>query len=349
MKKLMLLFGLIMLLIAGCKKETDDPAEITIGEGVFIINQGNFTVGNSSLSYFEPGTSAKYNNLFSAVNDVPLGDVAQSMTLDDKFAYVVVNNSGVIHVINRRDVKQVGKITGLISPRHLLKISDDKAYVSDFFSTSMMVINPSTFEITGTIAVGRSTEEMIPFQDVVFVANWSGYNQTLVNNKLLVIDVNQDKVIDSVQVGIEPNSMVMDKFNNLWVLCSGGFENLETPSLWKINTSDYQVEDTLFFPELEAYPESLETNGSQDSLFFLNDGIFRMSVNDTIIPEEAFIDEDTDRIFMALGVDPVSGDLYVSNPLNYQSNGKVYRFTSSGSLRNEFEVGIVPGGFVFNY
>ncbi|MEJ2593813.1 MAG: YncE family protein [bacterium] len=349
MKKVILLSGLIIMLFAGCRKENDEPVEISYGDGVFIINQGNFTVGNSSLSYFEPGTSKKYNHLFSAVNDVPLGDVAQSMVLDDKFAYVVVNNSGVIHVINRWDAKQVGKITGLVSPRHLLKISADKAYVSDFFSTSMTVINPSTYEVTGEIPVGRSTEEMIPFQDVVFVANWSGYNQTLLNNKLLVIDASQDKVVDSVQVGIEPNSMVLDKFDNLWVLCSGGFENAEIPTLWKIDPSDYQVLDTLFFPELEAYPESLETNGSHDSLFFLNDGIFRMSVNDTLIPEEAFIEEDTDRIFMALGVDPVTGDLYVSNPLNYQSNGKVYRFSSSGGFRNEFEAGIVPGAFVFNY
>ena len=348
MKKIIITLSAFALLIVSCKKEKEEPAQISLGEGVFIINQGNFTVGNASISYFEPGTGQKHNNLFSSVNNVPLGDVAQSITIDDTDAYVVVNNSGLIHVIGRWDARIKGKIAGMVSPRHMLKVTGSKAYVSDLFSNALTIINPSTLQVTGEIPVGRSTEEMVMKGGEVFVANWSGYNHEMLNNKILVIDAMQDKLVDSIQVGIEPNSLVLDNEGHLWVLCSGGFENTEIPSLWKIDAATREVQDTLFFPELESSPVSLEINGGGDSLFFLNQGIFRMSVNDTVLPEKEFIKEDVDRIFIALGVDPETGELYAANPFNYQVNGIVYRFSHNGNLRQEMEVGVVPGAFAFN-
>lgn len=350
MNKLIIGLSLVAILFSACKKTSNgDPDVISLAEGVFIVNQGNFTVGNSSLSYFEPGALVKYNNLFSSVNNIPLGDVAQSITIDDSNAYIVVNNSGVIHVIDRWSAEVKGKISQLGSPRYMLKISDTKAYVSDLFKNSVTIINPTTYEVIGSIQVDRSTEEMVQFGSEVFAANWSGYNQTLLNNKVLIIDENQDKMVDSITVGIEPNSMVLDKDNNIWVLCSGGYDNAGIPSLWKIDAATHAVKDTLFFPVIELNPVSLEINGAGDSLFYINNGIFRMSVGDTALPDSAFIKQDDERTFMVLGVDPKYGDIYASNPLDYQKNGKVYRYSAWGSQKSNMEVGIVPGAFGFNY
>jgi len=191
MRRLFLMITLIAILGISCNKENSTPQKLKLSEGVFILNQGNFNVGNSSLSYFEPGTATNYNNVFSAVNNIPLGDVAQSITFDDEIAYIVVNNSGTIQAIDRWSAEVQGKITELGSPRFMLKLSDTKAYVSDLYKSSITIINPSTFEITGEIKVGRSTEEMIKFGPEVFVANWSGYQQSLINNKVLIVDAAQ--------------------------------------------------------------------------------------------------------------------------------------------------------------
>ena len=349
MKKLLIAFFIIALAAEGCKKEDSRPQKLTLSEGVFILNQGNFNVGNSSLSYFEPGTTTRYNNVFSAVNNIPLGDVVHSITIDDELAWIVVNNSGVIQAVHRWTSEVQGKITELGSPRFMLKLSDTKAYVSDLYKSSITIINPSTFEITGEVKVDRSSEEMIKFGPDVFVANWSGYLQSLTNNKVLIIDEQQDKLVDSITVGVEPNSMVLDKNNHLWVLCSGGYDNVEIPGLWKIDAATHLVIDTLFFPELALNPLSLEISAAGDTIFYLNNGIYKMSVNDTKLPDSAFIKEDAGRYFMTLGVDPQNGDLYTTNPLDYQKNGLVYRFDKYGHDIAEMEVGIVPGGFGFNY
>lgn len=339
----------LMLLISACKKESTTPTELTLQNGVFIVNQGSFTVGNSSLSYFQTTNNESFQNVFSSVNNVPLGDVAQSIFIDDNTAYIVVNNSGLVYAIDRWTALYKGTIDSLTSPRNFLKINDTKAYVSDLFSNSISIVNPQTYAKTGEIKVDRSTEEMAMVGNEVFVANWSGYNQTLKNDKILVINTSNNQLVDSIKVGIEPNSMVVDKNSNLWVLCSGGFENEEIPSLWKIDPASHNVIDTLVFPELELNPVSLEISGAGDSLFYLNYGVYKMAITDTQLPDSVFIPENNGRYFLALGVDPSNGTLFISNPLDYFGDGLVYRFDKYGNYKEEFGVGIIPGAFGFNY
>ena len=349
MRKLLYLTIVISILFAGCKKESGTPQKFTVSEGVYIINQGGFNAANASLSYFQPADGKQFDNLFTTVNNVPLGDVAQSMAIAGDLAYIVINNSGLIYGIDRWTAEHKGTINGLSSPRNMLLISNDKAYVSDLYSNDITIVNPSTYEKTGSIPVNRSTEEMVMSGSNVFVAHWSGFSQALTNNKVLVIDAGHDTMIDSITVGIEPNSMVLDKNSHIWVLCSGGYDNIEIPSLWKIDAATFNVIDTLFFPEAELNPSGLKLSGAGDAMFFLNNGVFKMSVNDTKLPDAAFIKQDSGRYFMALGVDPENGDIYTSNPLDYQQNGIVYRFDAGGTFIEEMETGIVPGAFGFNY
>ena len=110
-----------------------------------------------------------------------------------------------------------------------------------------------------------------------------------------------------------------------------------------------QVLDSLVFDELTMYPDNLEISGAGDTLFFVNQGIFSMSINDTELPADPFIVQVPGRNYEFLGVDPVNGNLYASDPLNYIENGKVYQFNSFGNYLNVYDAGIVPGAFGFNY
>lgn len=350
MKNLFYLIIASLFFLGACKKESTEPQPSMFNDGVYIVNQGTWSAGNASLSYFEPADQTLYSNVFSSVNGVPLGDVAQSITFADESAYIVVNNSGLVYAIDRWAAEVKGKIDSLGSPRHMVMVDNNKAYVSDLYNDRLAIVNPNTFEITGSVALGGWTgEEMLSTNKKVFAASWSNFGQANRNDVVLVVDEALDKLVDSIKVGLEPNSMVLDKNNHLWVLCSGGWDNVETPALYKIDPTSNQVLDTLVFPNIATSPVSLEINGAGDSLFFLNAGIYKMSIEDSQIPETAFIDEGMERSFLALGVDPVNGDIYTSDARDFLVNGIIFRFNHQGNLRQQFESGIVPGAFGFNY
>ena len=89
MRKLVTFVILIAVVFSACKKEETKPQENVLNDGVFIVNQGNFTAGNATLSYYETESGKLVNDLFYDVNNVPLGDVAQSISIDGDLAFII--------------------------------------------------------------------------------------------------------------------------------------------------------------------------------------------------------------------------------------------------------------------
>ena len=183
------------------------------GAGLFITNEGNFQYGNATLSYYDPATKQVQNEIFFRANGMKLGDVAQSMTIYDNKGWVVVNNSHVIFAIDLNTFKEVGRIENLTSPRYIHFLSDEKAYVTQLWDNRIFIINPKKYEITGYIQVpdmtmeSGSTEQMVQYGKYVYCNCWS------YQNRIIKIDTETDQVVDELKVGIQPTSLVMDKYN----------------------------------------------------------------------------------------------------------------------------------------
>ena len=329
--------------------------------GVFIINEGNFMYSNASLSYYNPKTQEIINDVFYKTNALPLGDVAQSMTINDSLGYVVVNNSGKIYIIDINTFKYVGKITGLVSPRHIYFINKQKAYISDLYSKSIFVYNPILQQVTNTINISNGNTEFSQHNSEMFVqtSNKVYINSWSYDNKILVINSISDEIIDSITVGKQPNSMLIDKNNNLWVLSDGGFAGSnygqENASLTQINLQTNNIIQTLSFNDIDASPNNLCINSTRDTLYFVygnwassvsGSGIYQMSINDTELPTSPFISTGTKTIY-GLNYDNENNELYFSDAVNNTQNGFVFRFKSNGIAIDTFKVGINPNGFCF--
>lgn len=342
---------IFVLGLFGCAKTDPSvypPLPAALGDGFFVLNQGNFTSGNASLSFYQEESGVMTNNLFYKLNQAPLGDVAQSMCFYDDLAFIVVNNSGHIYAIDAHTGLFKRKIAQLKSPRNMLVIDATKAYVSDFQEKGVFVFHPQTMQPLGLIQTGKSTEAMVKIDNEVFVTNWSNYNQTKTNNTVQVIDATLDQLVDSIVVAKEPNSMVVDHEGDLWVLCSGGYLNEEIPALFEIDASSRLIKRRFNFPHAQMSPEQLIINGTADTLYFLNRDIYRMSVNAGALPEIPFILAEN-RNFFTIAVHPQRSIVLATDAINYVQNGYIFRFQPNGMLIDSIKVGIIPGFIGFNY
>lgn len=329
--------------------------DFTGNRGVYIVNQGNFMYGNASLSFYDSDTKKVVNHVFQARNGAPLGDVAQSMSIWNNLGFIVVNNSGKIYIIDSSTAEFKGSITGLSSPRYIHFINSQKAYVTDLYARKITIFNPSTFEITGKIQVSNAqsefsqhaTEQMVQYKNLVFTNCWS------YDNKILIIDTDTDQLVDSIEVFKQPNSLVIDRENKIWVLTDGGFDGnpygYERPGLLKIDAETREIERTFRFA-LGEHPLSLCLNAGKDSLFFLNRHVWKMAVSDRKLPEQPFITSDYVDLyggFYSLAVDPSNSEIYVGDAIDHAQNGLIHRYSPSGKLIDKFKVGISPGAFAF--
>ncbi len=315
--------------------------------GLFVINEGNFQYGNATLSFYNPADRTVENEVFLRANGMKLGDVAQSMTIHDGLGWVVVNNSHVIFAIDTDTFKERGRIENLTSPRYIHFVSDDKAYVTQIWDNRIFIVNPKTYSITGYITVpdmpqsSGSTEQMVQLGRYVYCNCWS------YQNRIIKIDTLTDEVVASLTVGIQPTSLVIDRYDRLWTITNGGYAGspygYEEPALHRIDLETFTVDATYRF-RLGDSPSEICINGAGDRLYWINDAVWEMDVTATGLPVRPFL-ASRDTKYYGLTIDPAGGDVYVADAIDYQQQGMIYRYTPGGELIDEFYTGITPGAF----
>lgn len=342
-----------VLSLTGCMKwdyggETEDLHSSPTG--LFICNEGNFQYGNATLSFYDPTTDNVKNEVFFRANGMKLGDVAQSMTIYGGKGWIVVNNSHVIFAIDTDTFKEKGRIENLTSPRYIHFLSNEKAYVTQLWDNRIFIVNPMRYEIIGYIQVpdmtmeSGSTEQMVQYGKYVYCNCWS------YQNRIIKIDTETDEIVDQLVVGIQPTSIVLDKYGKMWTVTDGGYEGspygYEAPSLYKIDAATFTVEKQWKF-KLGDAPSEVQLNGDRDKLYWLNGDVWCMDVAADALPGKPFL-ESRDTKYYGLTIDPENGEVYVADAIDYQQQGLIYRYSADGRLLDEFYVGINPGGFCWN-
>ncbi|HET6242974.1 MAG: hypothetical protein H0V01_14910 [Bacteroidetes bacterium] len=340
------LFTLVIILVClSCKKDKpikpdpEKPIQITPQGGVFILNEGNYQWGNASIDFYNNADSSYSTNVFKTANDRPLGDVFQSMEIIGSKAYLVVNNSGKIEVVNLSDFKSLASINGLTSPRYIKAVSETKAYVTDYASNVISVLDLTNNTVIKTIPCRGFTEELIFSSGKVFVTN-------LKSEYLYVFNPITDLLTDSIKTGYASNSIRKDKNGKLWILCSGENTGGIPGSIHRVNPETNLVEYSVHFPNANQNPFKLRINSEGDMLYFLNNGICRASINNIELDTQPFIVQNNLN-FYGLGVEPKTGIIYIADAIDYVQKGKIMRYSKEGNLINSFNAGIIPGDFYF--
>lgn len=326
--------------LQACRKDVPPqrPDEhVTLGQqGVFVLNEGNFTFGNAKISYHNIAEGSTITDLYGQTNGSGLGDVLQSMYVMAERAYLVVNNSAKIEVCDPINLGHLATISGFISPRYFLPVSNSKAYITDLYANKIWIVNLSSNTITGSIPLSGWAEQMEEVYGKVFVTNYE-------KEKVYVIDSGTDQLVDSIAVTFGGNSIKEDNNGKLWVLCSGKSSASISAALYKIDPVTRTVEQSFTLP---GAPSRLCTNGTADTLYFLNTGVFRFTSSAGAISPMALINQGSYN-FYGLGVHPRSGDVYVADAVDYIQAGNVLVYQSNGSFKKQFTTAVIPSDFWF--
>ena len=343
----------IALFMAGCQKDENTTIQGKFSKGVFIVNEGNYTHGNASISYYNRDSLNITNDIFYKVNNRPLGDVGQSMAEYNEKYYIVVNNSNKVEIVNKTDFTSVGVINGLAQPRYFLGISNQKAYVSQWGANgmdgSLAVVNLTTNTVTDTIRTGAGAEKMVKLENFVYVVNSGGYGN---DSTITVVNSSTDQFVTKIKVGYNPVAIVTDKNNKLWVLCGGKWKDdysaLENPgALVKVNPANNQVELKLYFASIVGSynRKSLSINDAKDLLYYTLDGkLYEQPIVNTTLNASAKIS----REFYNIAVDPSTGMFYSADTRNGTTNGWVIRYNPAYAKVDSFQVSIFPDEMFFN-
>jgi len=350
-----LLFLSIIMTAISCVRDKPEPSNPdnhnSVGRKVFIANEGSLGNGNASFSFYNIDKDSVYNNIYETANGQGLGDVLQSILIDDNRIFLAVNNSDKIAVIDKSNYALLGNIQ-VPKPRYMLKLSADKMYISSLYNAQINIVNPASFQVLGKIDIDyKNSEGLTALNNKVYACNWD-----TACSYIYEIDPSKDSVTARIPIaGRASQQILTDKNNMLWVLAGNVYKG-KVASLTQIDPATRSIIRSFVFP---AGADVMKPcwNPTKDTLYYLGvnynggtdyNGVYRMPIDANALPATLFIPAQSLQYFWGLAVDSVKNQIYVADPKGFIQNGTVSIYQPDGSRLKSFNAGIGPGFFSFD-
>lgn len=339
---------LLILSVWSC--QTPDPEPSPYESGVYILNAGNFSQNNGSISFLQRDSKTVTTDIFSAVNARPLIGGVQD--------YVEIDGKGIILVDNSKpgqdkiEIVEIGTFKSRASagspnienPREVVRVGPNKAYVScwdvsgDFSNGTfykdpgyIAVVDMNTGAVSKKIPAVKGVEKMVATDTEVFV----GSTEYSADKTLLIIDLGTDAVKQRIDFNAPPRPIALDAEGKLWLLAGS--------DMIRMDPQKRTIEKRLTFP---AAPGSVAIGQDKKSFYYTLSGrTYQILITATTTASARVV---VNRSFSALDVDPQTGMLYASpSVVLYTQAGYVLRYQPDGVLIDSVKAEIAPSRFYF--
>ncbi|MBO6516550.1 MAG: hypothetical protein JJ975_08360 [Bacteroidia bacterium] len=339
----MRVLGLLLitsLLIASCDDETvlpPDPVDIGAHD-VLVLNEGNFQRGNASLGVYSPVSNTYSKQVFKSEVGYPIGDVLQSVSVVNGEYWLVINNSGKIVVLDSATLTFKHEITGFTSPRYVQSTNNDsKVFVSDLYADELYVVDPKNYAITNHISLNGWTDQMAMVASHLWVANRE-------HPYVYVVDVDKEQVVDSIEIGDNPNTLLQLHGVNVAVLCEG---KLNSGAPAEIHLIDPKARASFKVITLDAAikPLHLRQDPETGNLYCIDRGIHFIDLVDYTYREKVV--DLPDANLYGFDIDRNTGNIYVSDAKDFVQRSEVLVYNKKFELQRSFTAGVITGAFEF--
>ena len=357
---------LTCLTITACRKnEMKSKSTTGLPPGLFILNDGQDLNGPpyysaSTLSFYNLSARQFTPDEYNAVNGKTLGYTGNDLEIYGSKMYIAVTNSSVIDVVNAKTGEAIKEISLLDPaspppsyryPRHMVFYKGN-VYISCKDGT-VAVMDTTNFSISATISLPGFyyLEGLVIQNDKLYVAD-AGIG-TGVTNIVSVIDLSSNKEIKRISVIPYPVSLAADSYGNVYVL-SGWTDDWQQfyVSTGGLTIIDSKTDSIKSPPVPGVYPANsnipIIINGD---LVYYNTGSTIPGENKIAVynaktqtPVTAnFVTDGTHiQSSYSMCINPVTGEVYISDARDGVANGVVDVFDKTGKLEYSFATAVQP-------
>lgn len=348
-KQLLVASSIALLSVTSCKKTEEVTPDVVTGikpgEGLFIVNEGGFQNNNASLSYLNYSSNTVSNNIFEGENGEPLGDAFQSMLVVDNSAYLVVSNSNKVVEVTLNNTAKAKELTCSGDPRNAFyNATANELWVTQYGTTepNILVFDKSSGTVKEEIDLANYDEQTSYFpsgSDELLSYNGKVYITNFRTEYVYQINASSYEVEDSLWVGYGAQylELVDDK---LWIATSGDWNKQTSGMILAYDLTS----NTMTFEKVDASGFSYLTQFN-DVIYMLNNGVKSIASGETELTEVVALPEGV--FFYGMNVNPTNGEIWTTDAVDYTQNGKLMHYSSTGSLENSYDVGVIPSKVVF--
>lgn len=342
MKKIILSLAIIAF-VTSCSN-VDDSSENTevpniekpYANGILITNEGNFTSSNAEISFIKNDLSTVYNKIFATNNsNATLGDVAQYMAFNNNLAYIVMNNSSTIEIVDRYTFKKVNQITANLNAPRAIAFSNGKIYVSNANDNTVTVYNGNTNAFIKSISLDNQPEKLVATSNYVYVQSSSFATA----NTVEIINSSSDTNTKDLSFELPMNGITLDS-NMVFVL--GSDEN-------KTEISKIENEAITKTISNVSLKSSRYLTLDNNNLYFTNGtGIYTLSKDLKTIPNSPIFNVNDNSWSTLYGFNVIDGKVFSSDANGFTDNSIITVYDLTGNVLKTFTTEIGTNGFYKN-
>ncbi|MGM9771001.1 MAG: DUF5074 domain-containing protein [Candidatus Cryptobacteroides sp.] len=326
---------------------------------LFVLNEGKMGTNNASLDFFRFSDGKYVRNSFELMNPgqvLGLGDVGNDIAFFNDRLWLVINNSGLVEVIDPKNEKHVATVR-VPSPRRIA-FEGEYAYVTSYSGAyyggpdrigAVYKVSARTYETVDSVHVGYQPEGIVFKAGKLYVANSGGFKSDYsYDDRISVIDAGKFEVVDEI-TAVKNMQDIVAVDNNLWVSTFGDY--WMTPSgVWEVDLSTgstvpqgeglagvrysrclVQNDGTLYTLE-NVYGPDYSVIGNNLYAIDTRTGNVKVSALDSSI-----------QVAYGLAVNPDNGDLYIGDAADYLNPGNVHCLDKSMNVKWSAVAGVDPG------
>lgn len=338
-KFLACLFASILLVVASCKDDDVFENQETSYSGILVSNEGNFTTPSGSISFIPSDLSTIENDIYRKVNNAYIGDVVNNIGFSGDQAYIVVNNTNKIEVVNRFRFNKTATITDNINQPRFITFANNYFYVTNSAYQGeqyVSVYNTSNNTFVKKIPFTDTVERIVSAGNKVFVQNASfGFGNTIsVINSANVVE----KTI-TIPHGQITKTVSVD--NVVYILTNDSTDTY----LYQINAEGTITKETIYAGIANGENLSVENN---KVIFNSKGNVYVTDVASTATPAPTFTISPFEDYKTIYALEVLNGKIFISDVKDYEVDSKISVYSLTGSLEKTFSAGKIAGGFYKN-